>query len=100
MLETAVWDRSCPMKIVQNAIAIVLALSGEFSSFTRPVLNSLELGSSLIELKPVCTRIRVSRWYVYGPPDGNDAITCEVRRTRFGNEKKNLYYTVLVGGEQ
>lgn len=52
MLETAVCDRSCPMKIVQNAIAIVFVLSGEFSSFTRPVLSSREFGSSLIELKP------------------------------------------------
>lgn len=59
MLETAVWDRSCPMKIVQNAMAIVFAPSGEFSSFTRPVLNSLELGSSLIELKPAYARIRL-----------------------------------------
>lgn len=53
MLETAVCDRSWPMNIVQYAIAIVFTLSGEFSSLTRPVLSSLEFGSSLIELKPI-----------------------------------------------
>lgn len=57
MLETAVCDRSCPIKIVQNAIAIVFTLSGEFSSFTRLVLNSLAFGTSLIELRPMYTNI-------------------------------------------
>lgn len=71
MLDTAVWDKSCPMKMVQNAIAMVLTWSGEFSSFTRLVLSSLELGCSFIVLKPLHIStiniiIKNHRMYLFG----------------------------------
>jgi len=54
MLETAVRDRSWPMKIPQYAIAIDFMSSGDCSWPTRPMLIFLGLGSSSeISLIPV-----------------------------------------------